>query len=271
MPRTITPAALAHLIGSPDCPVIVDVRRESVFEQAVTRIPTAVWRSHLAPETWLAQFEPGRPFVVYCVHGHNVSQIAAAKLRALGAEVAVLEGGIEAYAALGEPLISDAPGIAKGLASPSVWVTRERPKVDRVACPWLIRRFVDASAIFHYVAPEWVRDVADETGAIPFDIDGVVYSHRGEMCSFDTMLDEFGLDTPPLQRMARIVRGADTARPDLEPQAAGLLAILLGLSAMESDDLSQLDKALPVFDALYAWLRYAAAETHNWPTRASRS
>lgn len=271
MPRTITPAALAHLIGSPDCPVIVDVRRESVFEQAVTRIPTAVWRSHLAPETWLAGFEPGRSFVVYCVHGHNVSQIVAAKLQALGAEVAVLEGGIEAYAALGEPLTSDAPGVAKGLASPSVWVTRERPKIDRVACPWLIRRFVDASAIFHYVAPEWIRDVAEETGAIPFDIDGVVYSHRGERCSFDTMLDEFGLDTPPLQRVARIVRGADTARLDLEPQAAGLLAILLGLSAMESDDLSQLEKAIPVFDALYSWCRYAAAETHNWPARTSLS
>ncbi len=269
MPRTISAAALARLIGSPDSPVIIDVRRDTAFQQATSRIPTAHWRSHLSPETWLGAFGPGRSFVVYCVHGHNVSQIAAAKLRALGAEVAVLEGGIEAYATLGEPLISDAPGVAKGLASPSVWVTRERPKVDRVACPWLIRRFVDASAIFHYVAPEWVRDVADETGAIPFDIDGVIYSHRGEMCSFDTMLDEFGLDTPPLRRMARIVRGADTARLDLEPQAAGVLAILLGLSAMEGDDLSQLEKAIPVFDALYSWLRYAAAETHNWPARAS--
>lgn len=269
MPRTITPAALARLIGSPACPVIVDVRREKVYEQAATRIPTAVWRSHLVPETWLAGFEPGRPFVVYCVHGHNVSQIAAAKMRALGAEVAILEGGIEAYAACGGPLISEAPGVEKGLPSPSVWVTRERPKVDRVACPWLIRRFVDPSAVFHYVAPEWVRDIAEETGATPFDIDGVVYSHRGEMCSFDTMLDEFGLDTPALRRMARIVRGADTARPDLEPQAAGLLAILLGLSAMEADDLRQLDRAIPVFDALYAWLRYAADETHNWPARAS--
>lgn len=269
MPRTITPAALAHLIGSPDCPVIVDVRRMDVFQQAASRIPTAVWRSHLAPKTWLGEFEGGRPFVVYCVHGHNVSQIAAAKMRALGAEVAVLEGGIEAYAALGEPLIWDAPGIEKGLASPSVWVTRERPKVDRVACPWLIRRFIDPSAVFHYVAPEWVRDIAEETGAIPFDVDGVIYSHRGEMCSFDTMLDEFGLGTTPLRRMARIVRGADTARPDLEPEAAGLLAILLGLSAMESDDLRQLGRAIPVFDALYAWLRYAAEEIHNWPARAS--
>ena len=271
MPRTVTPIALSHLIGSPDCPVIIDVRRKDVFQQATSRIPTALWRSHTEPETWLGQFEPGRSFVVYCAHGHNVSEIAAAKMRALGAEVAVLEGGIEAYMALGAPLIFDAPGIERGLASPSVWVTRERPKIDRVACPWLIRRFVDPSAIFYYVAPEWVRDIAGETGAIPFDIDGVVYSHRGETCSFDTMLDEFGLDTLPLRHVARIVRGADTARLDLEPQAAGLLAILLGLSAMETDDLRQLDRAIPVFDALYAWCRFAATETHNRPAGANRT
>ncbi len=270
MPRTISAAALARLIGSPDNPIIIDVRREAVFQQATSRIPTAHWRSHLSPETWLGAFGPGRSFVVYCVHGHNVSEIAAAKMRSLGVDVAVLEGGIEAYAALGEPMVADAQGIPKGLKVPSVWVTRQRPKVDRVACPWLIRRFIDPFAVFHYVAPEWVRDVADEMGAIPFDVDGVVYSHRGETCSFDTMLDEFGLDTPALRKVARIVRGADTARLDLEPQAAGLLAILLGLSAMEADDLKQLDLALPVFDALYAWRRHAASETHNWPAGASR-
>ncbi|MCO5162899.1 MAG: chromate resistance protein [Mesorhizobium sp.] len=268
MPRTISPAALARLIGSPDCPVVVDVRREQVFQQAGSRIPTALWRPHTEPATWLGAFGPGRSFVVYCVHGHNVSEIAAARMRAFGADVAILEGGIEAYAALGEPMVIDAPGVPKKLAAPSVWVTRERPKIDRVACPWLIRRFVDPFAVFHYVASEWVRGVAEEIGAIPFDVDGVAYSHRGDQCSFDTMLDEFGLDSPALRRMARIVRGADTARLDLEPQAAGLLAILLGLSAMETDDLRQLDKAIPVFDALYAWLRYAAEETHNWPARA---
>jgi rhodanese-related sulfurtransferase len=271
MPRTISASVLSHLIGSPDCPVIIDVRRKDVFQQATSRIPTALWRSHVEPETWLSQFGPGRSFVVYCVHGHNVSAIAAAKMRALGVEVAILEGGIEAYAALGEAMVLDAPGIPKGLPMPSVWVTRERPKIDRVACPWLIRRFVDPFAVFHYVAPEWVPDVADEIGAIPFDVDGVAYSHRGNQCSFDTMLDEFGLDTPSLRRMARIVRGADTARLDLEPQAAGLLAILLGLSAMETDDLRQLDKAIPVFDALYAWCRYASTETHNWPAGANRT
>ena len=154
--------------------------------------------------------------------------------------------GLAPAAAFAAMLTLGGCGGSSGL--PDLTKERERPKVDRVACPWLIRRFVDPSAVFHYVAPEWVRDIAEETGATPFDIDGVVYSHRGEMCSFDTMLDEFGLDTPALRRMARIVRGADTARPDLEPQAAGLLAILLGLSAMESDDI-RLQRGNHFYDA----------------------
>ena len=134
-----------------------------------------------------------------------------AKLAGLGANVAMLEGGIEAYEQAGGLMVTrDGPGVDVA-AGPSVWVTRERPKIDRIACPWLIRRFIDPQAVFHFVAAEWVKDVAGEIGAIPYDIKDVHYSHRGEDCTFDTLIAEFGLSDPSLDHLARIVRGADTA------------------------------------------------------------
>ncbi|MBV8397663.1 MAG: chromate resistance protein [Acetobacteraceae bacterium] len=147
----------------------------------------------------------------------------------------------------------------------TVWVTRARPKVDRIACPWLIRRFVDPSAVFLFVAPSEVEAVAERFGAAPFDVDGVFWSHRGELCSFDVMVEEFGLHSQALDRLALIVRGADTARPDLAPEAPGLLAASLGLSRMYSDDLAQLAAGLSLYDAFYRWCRDAHEETHNWP------
>ena len=145
-------------------------------------------------------------------------------------------------------------------------MTRARPKVDRIACPWLIRRFIDPSAVFLFVPPPEVTAVADRFGAAPFDIEGVFWSHRGETCTFDTMIEEFGFGFDPLLRLAKIVRGADTARPDLTPQSAGLLAASLGYSRMFRDDLPQLDAAMSLYDAFYRWCRDASAETHNWPT-----
>ena len=151
------------------------------------------------------------------------------------------------------------------------WITRERPKIDRVACPWLIRRFIDADARILYVDPPEVKNTAQETGAIPFDIEGIEISHEGERCSFDTMLKLFGLESEPsLARLALIVRGADTARPDLAPEAAGLHAISLGLSALAGDDdHGLLKRGFMVYDALFAWLRHAAGERHNWPAKAA--
>jgi len=146
----------------------------------------------------------------------------------------------------------------------SLWVTRMRPKVDRIACPWLIRRFVDPEAVFLYVAPAEVPAVAERFSATPFDVDGVYWSHRGELCTFDTMVQGFGLaSNEALTRLAVIVRGADTARPDLAPQAAGLVALSLGLSRMYSDDLAQLEAGLLLYDALYRWCRDAVDETHD--------
>lgn len=269
MPRTILAQDLIRLVGTERCPLIVDVRREAVFAAAPMRIAAALWRDHMLVDDWLPQLPAARRIVVYCAHGHNVSEIALARLLAKGADAVMLEGGMDAWLAASGPVVArEASGLEAGLPRPSEWVTRARPKIDRIACPWLIRRFIDPLAVFHFVSAEWVKDVAEETGAIPYDIKDVHYSHRGEECTFDTLISEFGLADPALLQLARIVRAADTARLDMEPQAAGLLAISLGLSAIEDDDHAQLEKGMAIYDALYGWCRYARSETHNWPAKA---
>ena len=144
------------------------------------------------------------------------------------------------------------------------WVTRERPKIDRIACPWLIERFIDREAEFLFVPPADVTRVAKETGAIPFDVEGVELSHDGPLCSFDAFVDKYRLNDPALGQLARIVRGADTDSLETEPQCAGLLAISLGLSRLFEDDHVQLRHGFVIYDALYAWLRDARAERHTW-------
>lgn len=145
------------------------------------------------------------------------------------------------------------------------WVTRERPKIDRIACPWLIRRFIDPGAEFLYVAPHRVLEIAAAEGATPYDIPGVEFSHVGDLCSFDAFLAKYGLDDPALQQLAVIVRGADTSRLDLTPQSAGLFAISLGLSARYADDHEMLAHGMVLYDALYAWCLSCQEEKHNWP------
>jgi len=144
------------------------------------------------------------------------------------------------------------------------WVTRERPKIDRIACPWLIQRFIDRDPEFIFVPPDCVLDAARETGAIPYDVPGVKLSHVGELCSFDAFLRKYALDEPGLAELAVIVRGADTGRLDLAPQCAGLLALSLGLSRVFADDLEMLRHGLVMYDALYAWCREGRGETHGW-------
>lgn len=145
------------------------------------------------------------------------------------------------------------------------WVTRERPKIDRIACPWLIARFIDEQPEFLYVPSDRVRAVAEETGATPYDVPDVELSHVGDLCSFDAFLSKYGLDNPALHQLATIVRGADTSRLDLTPQSAGLFAISLGLSATFADDHEMLGHGMVMYDALYAWCRDRQGETHNWP------
>jgi len=150
------------------------------------------------------------------------------------------------------------------------WITRERPKIDRVACPWLITRFIDREAEFVFAPPADVKRLAAELGAIPFDVEGVELSHDGPLCSFDALLAKYRLEDPALAELAVIIRGADTARLDLAPQAAGLLAISLGLSHNFTDDHEQLRHGFVIYDALYAWSRHVRGETHTWnPQRAA--
>lgn len=145
------------------------------------------------------------------------------------------------------------------------WVTRERPKIDRIACPWLIARFIDEQPEFLYVPGDRVLAVAEETGAVPYDVPDVDLSHVGDLCSFDAFLSKYRLDDPALHQLASVVRGADTSRLDLTPQSAGLYAVSLGLSAIFPDDHEMLRHGLIVYDALYAWCRNCQGEAHNWP------
>jgi hypothetical protein len=150
------------------------------------------------------------------------------------------------------------------------WITRERPKIDRIACPWLILRYIEPEAEFLYVPADRVFTVAQETGAIPYDVPDVELSHVGERCSFDAFIAKYQLNDPGLQRLAIIVRGADTSRLDLAPQCAGLYAISLGLSATIPNDHEMLRHGLILYDALYAWCANLQSETHNWPPAGYR-
>jgi len=260
----ITVAQLDRLVGTPDAPAIIDVRTEEDAAADPRLVPGAVRRDWRRAGEWAREFA-GRRAVVLCQRGLKLGQGAAAWARHLGVDAGTLEGGFEAWRVAGAPLVPAARVPPRDAAGRTVWVTRHRPKVDRVACPWLIRRFVDPAAVFLFVAPAEVPAVAERFGAVPFDIEGVEWSHRGELCTFDAMVREWGLETEALSRLATIVRGADTARFDLAPQAAGLLAVSLGLSRMHRGDLVQLDAGMAVYDALFRWCRDAVDEAHNWP------
>jgi rhodanese-related sulfurtransferase len=253
----ITPAQAMRLIGMPDAPTILDVRLPEDLDALPHLVPT----SRVIPHDMVDSLAdpPGRAIVV-CMRGRKLSEGAAALLRAKGWQAEVLEGGSEAWAAAGLPMIPLAQ-----LAQTSLWVTRHRPKIDRIACPWAIRRFIDPAARFLYVAPAEVSAVADRFGAIPFDIEGATISHRGDRCSFDALLDDFNLHSDALDRLALVIRGADTDRHDLAPQAAGLLALSVGLSRMFRDDLQQLEVGMTLYDALYRWARDGHDEGHDWP------
>ena len=268
---SISAKNLWNAMATPSAPYVVDVRRSDVYEMSPHLLPGAVWRDAAQGRVWQAEFGGTRPIVVACKAGYEMSQMAVAQLRADGADARVLEGGCQGWADSGLPFVVKAELDRLTPKRPGLWVTRRRPKIDRIACPWLIRRFLDPQARILYVDPAEVVNVARESGAVPFDIKDVELSHDGGRCTFDTMLKLFGLeDVPPLARLALIVRGADTARPDLAPEAAGLHAVAIGLSALAGDDDHDLlERGFMVYDALFAWLRFAADEQHNWPAKAA--
>ncbi|WP_024512675.1 chromate resistance protein ChrB domain-containing protein [Bradyrhizobium sp. ARR65] len=262
---TISPEKLARLIGTPNSPAVIDVRTEDDFAADPRLIPGALRRKAEAVRDWGKEFA-GRPVIVTCLRGEKLAQGTAAWLRHLEVRAETLDGGFQGWKAAKLPLVPLAKLPPRDAEGRTVWVTRARPKIDRIACPWLIRRFVDPRAVFLFVAPAEVVGVGERYDAAPFDIENVFWSHRGERCTFDVMVEEFGLTSPPLLRLATMVRGADTARLDLCPEAPGLLAASLGLSRMYDDDLKQLEAGIVLYDAFYRWCRDATDETHNWPT-----
>ena len=256
MDTAITPIELKQRLAAFPPPTLVDVRRQPAFDEDRVVIPGALRRLPEAVENWAAEIEPWRPVVVYCVRGHEVSQGASAALRARGHDARYVAGGLEQWRAEGNA--------TKPFAAPTRWVTRERPKIDRIACPWLIRRFIDPSAEFFYVPNAEVRAYAATNGATAYDIPDVPYSHAGPECSFDAFVRRHALGHPALDRLATIVRAADTSALDIAREAPGLLAASLGLSAMFADDHAMLKWGMLVYDSLYAWCRAAQAETHGW-------
>lgn len=271
-PDAISCDKLAKLIGTPKAPIILDVRRAALREDDPRAIPTA---RLLTDEQMMPSRAPallpslaGQAVVVACAAGHGRSQGLAAWLRAAGVTAEYLDGGHAAWVAADLPTYDYRKIVGRDGEGRSLWVTRARPKIDRIACPWLIRRFIDPRAVFLFVSPTEVRAVGEAMGAAPFDIEAVFWSHRGETCTFDTLIAEFGLSLPALDRLATIVRGADTGRPDLAPECAGLLAASLGLSRMHTDDHAQLEAGMALYDAFYRWARDATDETHNWPNSA---
>lgn len=268
--NSISAEKLSRLVGTPQCPVLIDVRTDDDFAANPRFIPGASRYPYETVRDWAPAFR-GRSVVVVCQRGKKLSEGVAAWLRQVGCEAESLEGGTEAWKEAALPMVPQDRIPMRDAEGRTLWVTRSRPKVDRIACPWLIRRFVDPRAVFLFVAPAEVSAVAERFGATPFDIEGVHWSHRGDTCTFDVMVEEFNLATEPLRRLALIVRGADTGRPELSPQAPGLLAASLGLSRMYADDLAQLEAGLTLYDAFYRWCRDATGETHNWPNHTARA
>jgi rhodanese-related sulfurtransferase len=279
---SLSPDQLNARLGRADAPLVLDVRRAQHYAQDEHFVPGAI---RCTPEevAAFAAREPQREVVAYCVFGHNVCQDAVRTLREAGWDASYLQGGIlggkpgedsESDIARwrAEPVLRarKRPDLGVNGEQPSRWITRERPKIDRIACPWLIRRFIDPRAEFFYVPESQVFEEADRLQAVPYDIAGAPITHEWERCSFDALLSAFGLSTPALDALATIVRGADTSRMELAPQAAGLLAISLGLSRLHAqDDHAMLAAGMPVYDALYAWCREARGEEHFWKAHAN--
>jgi rhodanese-related sulfurtransferase len=261
-PTEITAAQLSRIIGLPSAPHLVDVRTEEEFRADPRVIPSAQHQDHRDRSSWAKKYVD-HPVIVYCQRGLTLSQGTAAWLRHQHIDAQTLEGGYEDWVKCRQPLVRIEKLPARDETGRTVWVTRARPKIVRIACPWLIRRFIDPDAIFLFVAPSEVTTVADRFNATPFDIDGTFWSDRGDKCTFDIMLEECGLTFDALTRLALIVRGADTGRLDLTPQSAGLLAASLGFSRMYRDDLAQLEAAMALYDAYYRWCRDATEETHS--------
>lgn len=256
-------------LALPSSPMILDVRNDAEHLAMPRLIPGARRRDSSQPGQWAAALPRSRAITTYDADGRHAgaSQTIAQTLAALGYQASYIEGGIEGWISAGRSTVRQRPDLKT--PGGSRWITRERPKIDRLACPWLIRRFIDPDALFFYTPAQRVRSDAQALGAQPYDITDVTFSHRGANCSFDAFLAEFDLHDESLDRVADIVRAADTGELGQSPQAPGLLAISLGLSANTADDILLLEQAMPVYDALYSWCKTARDETHSWPKKVA--
>jgi rhodanese-related sulfurtransferase len=263
-PNEITVPQLNRLVGTPECPVIVDISIDPDHSDDPYLIPGSFRHPHTDIAGLVARLD-GRPSVITCQRGIKLSQGLVARLRADGLVSEYLSGGMYGWRDDANTQRIPVSAMPPQVDGATLWVTRHRPKIDRIACPWLIRRFVDPEARFLFVSPAEVQGVAERYGATPFDVEDVFWSHRGARCTFDTMIEEFALASPALETLADAVRGADTNAHDLSPVAAGLLAISVGLSRQYKDDQAQLEVGFAVYDALYRWARDGQSEGHDWP------
>lgn len=253
---------LVQKLGGADAPLVIDVRLRAAFLESPVMLGGALRRDPADVESWRKSLPAASEVVVYCVHGGEVSRTVAAALSSAGMTAHYLAGGIEGWADAGAALD------AKPRGAPTRWVTRERPKIDRIACPWLIQRFIDPGAEFLYVPAKQVAEAARSHDAVPYDIPDVQFSHDGDLCSFDAFLKHYRLRDAALDQLALIVRGADTAHLELADQAPGLAAISLGLSRNFPDDHEMLRHGMVIYDALYTWCKEGKAEVHTWNPRA---
>ena len=250
MDASMTAAALSAALAQLNPPLVIDVRRAKAFMDSEAMVAGALRRNPETVTSWANDLPPAGGIVVYCVHGHEVSQNVAAALSARGLTARYLEHGLEGWRESGGALQSKPAGAA------TRWVTRMRPKIDRIACPWLIRRFIDPDAEVLYVPSVEVREIAAASHGTAFDIPGAHFGHHGELCSFDAFVAHYRLrDDPGLMRLADIVRAADTDRTTEAPQASGLLAISIGLGHLYTDDSALLAQGMILYDALYRWCR----------------
>src|SRR5262249_5467043 len=241
MPAATSISELAKVLGTPRAPIIVDVRRAEAFKTAEHLLAGPTCRSAQRVPHWRAGRHRRAPLVVDWAHGPEASQCLSPAWDAAGTRGSYLAGGFGAWETQNLPFRRKRAEEGEG---PSQWVTRERPKIDRIACPWLIRRFIDPIATFIYVPADRVLATAQETGATPYDVAGVEFTHEGDRCSFDTFLRIYGIADPALDHLAAIVRGADTSRHDLTPQCGGLFAVSLGLSANFPNDHEMLEHGM---------------------------
>jgi len=248
-PPSISPPDLADLIGTAAAPIVVDVRSLADLAAIDRLIPGSIHRPQDDVEQLWRALPAKRPVVVCDLSGSQPSWMVVEALRRFGADARYLMDGFAGWYDRGLPT-------RRHVGSPlDKWVTREHPKIDRIACPWLISRFVNPLGEFIYVPPNDVLAVAKQKDAIPYDIKGVEFGHVGDRCSFDAIMRILDIKDPALDHLATIVRGADTSRPDLAPQCQGLLAISHGLSANFPDDHEMLRHGMVIYDALYTWCR----------------